>query len=95
MRVDDELTRSGGTEGRVWRLSRKIACHVREIGTFSLEVTRTRVPSRRASSELLTLGFRRVEFSISVGATWITLHKTTKGTPTAQFNSFSRWAISR
>jgi hypothetical protein len=47
------------------------------------------ISRRRASSELLDLGFQRVEFSTTAGATWITLHKALKGNPTTLFNAAS------
>ena len=48
-----------------------------------------RISRRRAPTELLALGFQRVEFTINQGTTRVTLHRATRGAPTSQFNAAS------
>lgn len=48
-----------------------------------------RISRRRAPGELRELGFQRVEFSVSEGSTWVTLHKGSTIDPTTRFNPSS------
>jgi hypothetical protein len=48
-----------------------------------------RISRRRAPWELRELGFQRIEFSVSEGCTWITLHKGSAIDSTTRFNPSS------